>query len=322
MHVMLRSSLLPLATTATTLALFPRIGGLTVTFAMSKRPAYSSIVNPYLKRPPSLASTSISSASSSSSSSIANPYAKKREAPSPIPAAVASGARASSPIDLTSSPEASPVKKRKAGTERSSTSTSISDACAISTRSEEDPSQPRQQYKIYCDLDGVLVDFDSGILRATGEKPDRLPTHILWAKVASIPNFYENLGWMSDGKELWDAIKHMNPDILTGVPMAKKARAQKAAWCERELDMPTNHIDMAAKKKSHEVVSGRRSIKEGMVNIITCWSRNKHCESGRNAVLIDDRLSLQEDWVRKGGIFIHHTSTTKSLSELRRRGIL
>lgn len=179
-----------------------------------------------------------------------------------------------------------------------------------------------QQYKIYCDLDGVLVDFDAGIQRATGSKPDRLPTHILWAKVASIPHFYENLGWMSDGRELWDAIKHMNPDILTGVPTAKKARAQKAAWCERELDLPTNHVDMAGKKKAHEVVSGRRSKRDCIVNVITCWSRNKHCESGRDAVLIDDRLSLKQDWVAKGGIFIHHTSTKKSLSELRGLGIL
>jgi hypothetical protein len=167
-----------------------------------------------------------------------------------------------------------------------------------------------------------LVDFDAGIQRVTGSKPHQLPPYILWAKVASTPDFFENLGWMEDGKELWNAIKDMNPDILTGVPTAKKFRAQKAAWCERELGMQTTHVDMAGTKKAHEVVSGRRSKKEGVVNVITCWSRNKHCESRRGAVLIDDRLSLQQDWVARGGIFIHHTNTRKSLGELRRLGIL
>mmetsp|Transcript_18668 Transcript_18668/g.53670 ORF Transcript_18668/g.53670 Transcript_18668/m.53670 type:complete len:289 (+) Transcript_18668:148-1014(+) len=280
---------------------------------MSKRPAAaSSIVNPYLKVPKR---TSTSKPQVVTDASIANPYAKKRGAPSAAASATAaSGTRSSSPIDLTSSPQSSPVsKKRKA--ERSDGTTSTSS-------SEKDPSKQQRQYKIYCDLDGVLVDFDSGIQRVTGSKPDQLPPYILWAKVAQDRDFYAHLGWMKDGKELWNAIKCMNPDILTGVPTAKKARAQKAAWCERELAMPTNHVDMAGTKKAHEVVSGRRSNKEGVVNVITCWSRNKHCESCRGAVLIDDRLSLQQDWVARGGIFIHHTSTKKSLSELRRLGIL
>ena len=87
---------IPLASSTVALALFPRIGGLgatgisalSQTFAMSQRPAASSVINPYLKvpKPPvvtdqsSLASTASSNASSSSG--IANPYAKKRDAPS------------------------------------------------------------------------------------------------------------------------------------------------------------------------------------------------------------------------------------------------
>ena len=299
------------------------IPALSQTFAMSQRPAPSSVINPYQKvtKPPvvtdqsslaSTASSGSSNGSNGSSSGIANPYAKKRDAPSSS-AAAASGTRASSPIDLTSSPASSPVsKKRKA--ERTSSST---DCCG-----EKGLNKQQQQYKIYCDLDGVLVDFDAGIQRVTGSKPHQLPPYILWSKVASTPDFFENLGWMADGKELWNSIKGMDPDILTGVPTAKKCRAQKAAWCERELGMPTSHVDMAGTKKAHEVVSGRRSKKEGVVNVITCWSRNKHCESRRGAVLIDDRLSLQQDWVARGGIFIHHTNTRKSLGELRRLGIL
>ena len=171
------SRVVPSATTTIIVTHCPRVcGRSTLAFVMSKRPAASSIVNPYLKQP-SLASTSTSASSTTSgnSCSIANPYAKKREAPSSPTAASASGTRSSSPIDLTSSPEASPVSKKRKAAEPSA------------TRSGEKAPRTTQQYKIYCDLDGVLVDFDAGIQRATGSKPDRLPTHILWAKVASIP---------------------------------------------------------------------------------------------------------------------------------------
>ena len=40
------------------------------------------------------------------------------------------------------------------------------------------------------------------------------------------------------------------------------------------------------------------------------------------AVLIDDREALAEKWRDYGGIFVHHTSTPKTLSELKRHGIL
>ncbi|KAL7531501.1 hypothetical protein ACHAWF_003793 [Thalassiosira exigua] len=81
---------------------------------------------------------------------------------------------------------------------------------------------------------------------------------------------------------------------------------------------------MAGKKSAHEVVYGRRKVKKGVVNVITCWSKNKHQESKSNHVLIDDRLALCDEWEweRRGGIFIHHTSTKRTSSMLRKKGVL
>lgn len=290
---------------------------------MSKRSSASGIANPYLKdkKPksaaavpdPSLNSTSstasvtTSTSSTSGSARAVNPYAQQQNKRSRPTAAAAAGARASSPIDLTSSPESSPAKKK---------TKSITGSTGNSAAS--------RRYKIFCDLDGVLVDFDTAAQRAlnTSRKPKDLPPNVLWAGVARTPSFYVNAPWMRDGKKLWETIKHLNPDILTGVPTFKKAREDKAAWCRRELGVATNHVDMAGKKKAHEVVAGRRKNGDGIVNVITCWSRNKHCESGDRAVLIDDRDSLKQAWVAKGGIFIHHTKTSTTLAELRRLGIL
>ena len=152
----------------------------------------------------------------------------------------------------------------------------------------------------------------------------------MWGGINKVDNFYGNLPWTVDGKDLWRELKqHSNtPDILTGVPLTKSSRAEKFNWCKRELvleeeeTLTVNHVDMAGSRSKHECISGRRKNKKGIVNVITCWSKNKHYESKENHVLIDDRLSLKEEWEQRGGIFIHHTSTERSLAALRERGIL
>ncbi|KAL9186950.1 hypothetical protein ACHAXT_010670 [Thalassiosira profunda] len=181
-------------------------------------------------------------------------------------------------------------------------------------------------YKVFCDLDGVLVDFDAGIKKLfNGRGPDELPNQgMMWGAVSKADAFYATLPWMSDGKALWEEIKHLPQiDILTGVPRHNASREQKFAWCTRELGTSVNHVDMAGKKMGHELVNGSRR-KNGMVNVITCWSRNKHmeCKSSGTHVLIDDRLSLRDAWEQRGGIFIHHTTTERTLSMLREKGIL
>lgn len=196
------------------------------------------------------------------------------------------------------------------------------------------------RYRVFCDLDGVLVDFDAGVRRIFGGRsPSELPNQgVMWGGITKADSFYANLPWTRDGRELWEELRASVPrlDVLTGVPRHSSSRAEKFAWCETHLTtkgedgdgartaatVVMNHVDMAGKKSSHELVAGRRRDKEGTVNVITCWSRNKHCESKRNHVLIDDRVSLREAWEGRGGIFIHHTSTESTLVELRKRGIL
>ena len=120
------------------------------------------------------------------------------------------------------------------------------------------------------------------------------------------------------------------PDILTGVPRNKEAREQKNLWCRRELvgankddnikPIPIIHLDMAGPKYTHDIVKGTR--KRGVINVITCWNKNKYCESHDKAVLIDDNAKFAEDWENKGVIFIHHTKTKLTLEKLRHHGVL
>ena len=74
-------------------------------------------------------------------------------------------------------------------------------------------------YTIYCDLDGVLVDFVSGYFKLTGidtSNKYQPSTPQFWAPVDKKgPSFWANLHWMPDGKLLWDYIKKRKPYILS-----------------------------------------------------------------------------------------------------------
>lgn len=144
---------------------------------------------------------------------------------------------------------------------------------------------------------------------------------------------------MEDGKKLWSAIVNdgYTPDILTGVPFVNGCREQKSTWCKRELgyafsnsnsnpngnrSIVFNHVDYASPKSKHERLKGSKRTGDNVCNIITCWSKNKHCESREGRVLIDDRADLGVRWTAGGGIFIHHTDTVSTLRKMVEKGIL
>ena len=186
-------------------------------------------------------------------------------------------------------------------------------------------------FKIFCDLDGVLVDFEAGIQKLLGRSTSELDKPTMWRLIAeSNTAFFETLPWTADGPRLWNAIQHLNPDILTGVPDLPCSRMEKWQWCSRHLGMEECRlIDMAGEDDfNHAMVNDtpracpNQKRKRRVANIITCWSYNKHYESGENAVLIDDRIALKESWEAKGGIFVHHTNTDTTLTKLEDLGIL
>ncbi|CAL1127081.1 unnamed protein product [Cladocopium goreaui] len=165
--------------------------------------------------------------------------------------------------------------------------------------------------QVYCDLDGVLADFNKGCLELFpegGPIAEKIPTHLvtrlsydeeteMWRRVEAKSDFFLSLDWTSDGEELWRWIDWNlvpSPAILTGLPMGRAgqmASKQKEQWCHDRLG-------------SH-------------VAVFCCGTRNKQKFSGPNCVLIDDRGDLREAWEARGGIFIHHTSALESIRQLR-----
>lgn len=132
---------------------------------------------------------------------------------------------------------------------------------------------------IFCDLDGVLADFEQGVRNKFKKNVDELKPTLMWGVINKSKTFFDTLPWMPKGRELWSRIEQYNPIILTGVPPASStAVEQKIRWCQRELG-PN-------------------------VKVITCATKDKPNYCTNSSILIDDRTDNLNAWNKKGGKFI------------------
>ncbi|HEY0625519.1 MAG TPA: hypothetical protein VGD10_02180 [Allosphingosinicella sp.] len=147
--------------------------------------------------------------------------------------------------------------------------------------------------QLYLDCDGVLADFDRGATEILGMPPkkfqDRYNPGLFWKKLATAPDFYANLPLMPDAMRLFEAVKHLDPIILTGLPRGNWAAPQKVNWAAEHFP-------------------GTR--------IITCMAVDKRNHAKDGDVLVDDTLKHRHLWEEVGGIFVHHKNAEDTLQEL------
>ena len=194
--------------------------------------------------------------------------------------------------------------------------------------------EEKGKHQIYCDMDGVLVDFVKGAveqinkdiknesltgddiqglrdkLKEIGKKKiEEKDLHInssmaldearryMYRRLAGDKGWWAELPWMPDGKRLWNFIKKYDPLILT-TPMKNKASEEgKLIWVEYNLGIARSKVN---------------------------FSHNKYesAKDGDNPnILIDDFLKKNVvPYQEAGGIGIHHTSADSSIEELKKLG--
>ena len=148
--------------------------------------------------------------------------------------------------------------------------------------------------QLYLDCDGVLADFDAGVVHLLGMPPrDYEKRHGLaafWRELARHPDFYGSLPLMLDATTLFDAVRHLDPVILTGLPRGQWAAPQKVRWAAQHFP-------------------GTR--------ILTVMAVNKHKYALDGDILVDDQLRHAHLWEAAGGRFIHHRNAHGTLAKLR-----
>jgi hypothetical protein len=157
--------------------------------------------------------------------------------------------------------------------------------------------QNSQQYKIFCDMDGVLVDFDEGYKKLTNKDIKGVFNNDkeFWDPISKAGEaFWTELEWMSDGKQLWKYIEKYNPKLLSAPSREESSKIGKRTWVKRNLpDVP---LLLKAAKYKQEYASP-------------------------DSILIDDRKDNIERWNAAGGIGIHHTSTADTIKQLQKLGL-
>jgi len=157
-----------------------------------------------------------------------------------------------------------------------------------------------QSPQIYCDMDGVLVDFDKQFEKASGGIPpreyeDKNGKEAFWNVINEKGvGFWVGMPWMVNGKQLWDHIKPYNPKLLSAPSRSNESRLGKRLWVKNNIPG---------------------------TELILAYAENKKNYADGNNILIDDRPSNIDQWKAAGGIGILFISTEQTIKELSKYGL-
>ena len=160
---------------------------------------------------------------------------------------------------------------------------------------EEDVKE-KADYKIYCDMDGVIVDFDKGYKELTGREASfDTPKEEFWAPIQKAgAAFWIKLQWMPDGKQLWEFIKPYNPQLLSAPSKDESSKIGKFVWVKRNV--PGTKLILRSAERKQEFATP-------------------------NSILIDDRADNIQRWKDAGGVGILHTSAADTIQQLKDLGL-
>lgn len=159
----------------------------------------------------------------------------------------------------------------------------------------------KPSYKIFCDADGVLSDFDNNFQKYSGGIPPReyeekMGKEAFWGLIDKKIGlkFWEKMPWTNDGHELWDYIKKYKPIILSAPSRDPISSKGKQNWVRSNLPG---------------------------TKLILAFSNDKKNYSKENYILIDDMEKNCKDWEAAGGISILHSSAQDTIKKLKELGL-
>lgn len=157
------------------------------------------------------------------------------------------------------------------------------------------------EFVVYCDLDGVLVDFESHAYDITGiniSTANRAQTKKFWKDINKWTDndkpFFVNMKPLPDAFKLWSFIEKYHPIILSSYGDIKNAADEKREWVRKHLGA---HV-------ANEAIFVKQSVLKAEY-------------AAPMSILIDDQLKSINPWIQAGGIGILHKSADLTIKQLK-----
>jgi len=156
----------------------------------------------------------------------------------------------------------------------------------------------KNEITIFCDMDGVLADFLGGVARHLNKKDFEQGDidKVLLTDAGTSKGWWVALDPLSDAKTLWKYISQYEVQILSACPSIcrddKAVVAGKKAWVKKHLKPSPSKVNIVQR-------------------------RDKKTFAAPNHILIDDHIKNINEWKSAGGIGIVHTSTIKTIKQLK-----
>ena len=154
---------------------------------------------------------------------------------------------------------------------------------------------------IYCDMDMVLCDFLKGAKEVLGTDFPKADKRTKWPMISAKKDFWVSLEWMPGAKKMWSFISKYDPHILSAYveqTTDPNCIPGKSKWARTRLGMSGSKVNLV-----------KRREKQNFAKV-----------GGLPTILIDDYIKNVNQFSARGGIGIHHTSTAKTISELKKLG--
>ena len=164
--------------------------------------------------------------------------------------------------------------------------------------------------RIYCDMDGVVCNFEKAAEKAVGmpmsqwaKEPGKKFKSIRdkWKPIMQTKNFWSSLPWAPGGQRLWSFINKYDPHILSAYveqTTDPNCIPGKSKWARTRLGMSGSKINLVKRKE-----------KQNFAKV-----------GGLPTILIDDYAKNISQFKARGGIGILHTSTSNTISQLKKLG--
>lgn len=137
-------------------------------------------------------------------------------------------------------------------------------------------------YFWYCDLDGVMTNFNGALKSHFQTNLENVPNKEIFDYIKSQPRFWYDLSPLHGSNVIWNAIKRFKPRILTGIVIDDpNCIPGKQDWVKKHLGL-----------NQYRVICVRASEKKNYAT--------------PNSILIDDNVKNISEWTNQGGIGILH----------------